>query len=283
MTVKNFNVRRMTREELDLAVDWAAAEGWNPGRHDADPFFAADPHGFFLGALNDEPIGCISAVVYDEAFGFLGFYIVRPEYRGQGYGIQIWNTGMAYLGKRNVGLDGVVAQQANYQKSGFKLAYRNIRYQGTAGALGQPQGGHLVELTNVPFAELLAYDRSHFPAERPRFLRGWNQQPEGAALGVQRNGKLAGYGVLRPCRSGFKIGPLFADDERLAEELFAALTGRFPGAVVFLDTPEVNPAAVALARRYGMNPVFETARMYTKEPPDVPLSHIFGVTTFELG
>jgi len=45
--------------------------------------------------VDGEAIGCISTVAYNDAFGFLGFYIVRPEYRSRGYGIQIWNAGMA--------------------------------------------------------------------------------------------------------------------------------------------------------------------------------------------
>ncbi|MBA7486639.1 hypothetical protein ES707_22200 [subsurface metagenome] len=56
-----------------------------------------------------------------------------------------------------------------------------------------------------------------------------------------------------------------------------------PGEPVYLDTPEPNAAAVALARGQGMNPVFETARIYTKTVPDLPLDEIFGVTSFELG
>ena len=35
----------MSRAEVDLAIDWAAGEGWNPGRHDADCFHGADPGG----------------------------------------------------------------------------------------------------------------------------------------------------------------------------------------------------------------------------------------------
>lgn len=70
-------VREMTREEVDLAVEWAAAESWNPRLPDADSFFAADPNGFWLGTLDGEPIGCVSTVAYDERFGFLGFYIAR--------------------------------------------------------------------------------------------------------------------------------------------------------------------------------------------------------------
>ncbi len=47
--------------------------------------------------------------------------------------MQIWNAALDYLKGRNIGLDGVIAQQENYQKVGFKLAYRNIRYQGVSG------------------------------------------------------------------------------------------------------------------------------------------------------
>ncbi|MDX1357050.1 MAG: GNAT family N-acetyltransferase, partial [Halomonas venusta] len=62
----------MNREELDLAMEWAAKEGWNPGLHDADCYFSADPQGFLVGLLDGEPIATISVIKYDDAFGFLG-------------------------------------------------------------------------------------------------------------------------------------------------------------------------------------------------------------------
>ncbi|MDB5091962.1 MAG: family N-acetyltransferase [Candidatus Eremiobacteraeota bacterium] len=274
-----FTVRRMTRAEVGLALEWAAREGWNPGLHDAEPFFHTDPQGFFLGLLDDEPVGCISAVAYDDAFGFIGFYIVRPEFRGRGFGLRIWNAAVSYLGDRTIGLDGVVARQASYQKFGFQLAHRNVRYEGAGGG-AVPTG--IVDLAAVPFAQVEAYDAGLFPVPRPRFLRGWIAQPDSAALGVIKDRELTGYGVLRPCRSGFKIGPLFADSNAVAEDLFRALAARAEGAL-YLDTPEVNPAAIALAERHGMRPMFETARMYTKSAPALPHERIFGITTFELG
>ena len=63
----------------------------------------------------------------------------------------------------------------------------------------------------------------------------------------------------------------------------AGLIARAPGAPVFLDTPGANPAALALAERHGMAPVFETARMYRNGAPEMRLDRCFGVTTFELG
>lgn len=97
--------RTMTRDEVAGAIDWAAQEGWNPGRHDAATFHAADPQGFFLGELDGEPIASISVVKYGAGFAFLGLYIVRPEFRGRGHGWALWQHGRASAAGRQVGLD----------------------------------------------------------------------------------------------------------------------------------------------------------------------------------
>lgn len=273
----------MDRNEVDMAIDWAAKEGWNPGLHDADCYHAADPNGFLIGRLADEPIATISAIKYGESFGFLGFYIVKPEYRDKGYGIQIWNAGLQYLDGRNIGLDGVVAQQDNYKKNGFNLAYRNIRYEGNGGGI-PPENSGIVNLSTLPFETIDAYDRPFFPANRSQFIKCWVSQSACCALGIMQNGELAGYGVIRRCRSGCKIGPLFADSPEWAETLFLALKSKAkPSEPLFLDVPEVNRDAVALAERDNMKVSFETARMYTGEMPDMPLNRLFGVTSFEIG
>ncbi|GEA60139.1 GNAT family N-acetyltransferase [Vibrio comitans] len=278
-----YSIQTMSRAEIDTAVDWAASEGWNPGLHDADCYCIADPSAFLVGYLDDEPIAVISVVKYDESFGFLGFYIVKPEYRGQGYGIQIWDAGIKRLSGLNIGLDGVVDQQENYKKSGFRLAYRNIRYEGTGGG-DVPQNPDIVELSSIPFDTLNAYDQPFFPADRTEFTKAWISQPDSHALGVMIKDKLVGYGVIRQCRNGYKIGPLFADSPDLAEQLFLALKARVTDSdAIFLDTPEINPSAVALVENCQMTKSFETARMYTDSFPDLPLERTYGVASFEIG
>ena len=278
-----YRIRPMAREEIALAIEWAANEGWNPGLHDAPCFHAADPQGFLVGLLDGEPVACISVVKYGTGFGFLGFYIVKPAFRGRGLGLGVWNAGMARLAGRNVGLDGVVAQQANYGKSGFSLAWRNVRHEGIAS--GTPDATScIVPVTQLPFATIRDYDAAFFPADRSAFLRCWISQPGNIALAWVQEGHLRGYGMLRPCRTGFKIGPLFADDAAIADHLFDALAAHAaPGDKIYLDTPENNPHALALARRHGMRPVFETARMYTQAAPALPMDRFYGVTSFELG
>ena len=317
MQNNDYTIKTMTRQEVAMAIDWAAAEGWNPGLNDAECFHAADPNGFFVGLLGDEPIATLSAVKYGDSFGFLGFYIVKPEQRGKAYGIQLWNAGLAYLEGRTIGLDGVVAQQGNYQKSGFALAHRNVRYQGMGSGencsadladflkCSTPiakspltpilQRGGLVKsfsdttlkfvaLSTLPLSATEAYDLPFFPTGRREFLQCWIRQPQHVALCILQNDALAGYGVLRPCRSGYKIGPLFADTPELADRLFLALQSHATDtAPIFLDIPAMNPAAIALVERHGMVPIFETARMYKGKPLDLPLNRLFGVTSFELG
>jgi len=280
---KNYTVRIATRAEVDIAIEWAAKEGWNPGLHDDDCYYSADPNGFLIGLLGNEPIATISAIKYGNTFGFIGFYIVEPAYRGRGHGLQIWNAALKHLEGRNIGLDGVVAQQENYKKSGFKLAYRNIRYEGISGGK-PPYNAEIIKLSALPFETIESYDRPFFPEDRSVFINFWINQPACTALGIMRGGKLAGYGVIRTCHSGRKIGPLFADSPDLAESLFLALrSGVNTTEPLYLDTPEVNQAAVSLAKRYKMELVFETARMYTGERPHMPLHRLFGVTSFEVG
>ncbi|KND55682.1 GCN5-related N-acetyltransferase [Candidatus Paraburkholderia kirkii] len=281
-----FDIRRMTLPDVETALEWAASEGWNPGLDDAASLFATDPRGFFMGTWDGEPIGCISAVAYGDAFGFIGLYIVRPEWRCKGLGIRLWNEGMAYLGARNIGLDGVLAQQPNYRKSGFALADRNVRYEGVASVDDELADGiAIADAPNVTFERLLDYDARMFACPRAVFLRAWLSRPRAhaRACAALDDGAVRGLAAIRLRRNGHKIGPLFADDLPIARALYRTLVSGVPGERVFLDVPESNSAAVALAMEHDMRSEFETARMYTRAEPDVPLARVFGVTTFELG
>ena len=280
-----YRIRAMRQEEMAFAVELAAAEGWNPGLNDAAAFFAADQGGFLIGLLDDAPIGCISAVRYGRDFGFLGLYIVAEPYRGHGYGLQLWNSAIQRFGARNVGLDGVQEQQVNYRKSGFSLAYSNIRYAWTRCEPGLAASApYIVGVGRVAASRIAQYDRLAFPAGRQAFLDAWLKQPGSAALAWWDGHALRGYGVIRPCRDGWKVGPLFADNDTIAASLLLALGNEVKdGRLVYLDVPEPNAAAMRLAADFGMQEVFGTARMYNRHLPDIAIERIFGVTTFELG
>ncbi|MBP0631114.1 GNAT family N-acetyltransferase [Cupriavidus sp. AcVe19-1a] len=284
----------MTRAELDQLVDWAASEGWNPGVHDAALFWATDPDAFIAAELDGALIGGGAITSYCGEFGFMGFFIVRPEFRGRGLGNALWHARRDRLIARlrpgaTIGLDGVFAMQDYYARGGFVFSHRNLRFRAEVPDRRphSPEPSRadeaIVPLDEVPFEDVLAYDRTCFPAAREAFVRGWIRQADGLALGCLRQGRLSGFGVVRRCVEGCKIGPLFADDADAAEALYAPLAAFACGGPLFLDVPENHPAAMALAHRHGMAEVFGCARMYFGPAPGLVHKRIFGITTFELG
>lgn len=279
----DYSIRRMQPDEVQIAIDWAKKEGWNPGLHDAQSFYQADPNGFFIGEKDGKVVSVGSAIVYDDQFAFCGLYIVHPDYRSQGYGINLTRERLRYVNQRNAGIDGVLENIAIYERIGYRLAYHNIRYQGFAAATTAINKTAIVPLSQLPFASIETYDRQCFPASRSRFLQAWISQPDTLALGFVKNGVLQGFTVRRQCIEGHKIGPLFADNFQVAEQLFMALQQDIIGDTIFLDITSINPAATRLVQSHQMLEVFSTGRMYLKGQPRLADDKIFGITTFELG
>ncbi|MCG6954205.1 MAG: GNAT family N-acetyltransferase, partial [Betaproteobacteria bacterium] len=163
-------------------------------------------------------------------------------------------------------------------------SHRNLRFRTEVGKASAPgDAEEVAPLGTLPFDELASYDRRCFPAPRTNFLKRWIAQPDALALGLRRGGRLSGYGVVRRCREGCKIGPLFADDRAAANALYLRLAGFAAGGPLFLDAPENNPEAMALVQAQRMTEVFGCARMYLGPKPAVAEARVFGVTTFELG
>jgi hypothetical protein len=273
----------MSRADLDVALAWAREEGWNPGLDDADPFYAQDPSGFLMGRLDGEPIASISVVKYDASFAFLGLYIVRSQWRGNGHGKAIWDAGIASAGSRTIGLDGVVAQQDNYRKSGFVLAHRSARWGGVVSD-GRSSDPNVRAVALEDLSAIEAFDRECYPATRASFLLRWlTESASRWSMCYADGGRILGYGTIRRSVEGFKIGPLFARSPEVAESLLHALATLAAGGSIFIDIPALNVNALEIARRACLTPSFETARMYRGAPPMRPTARTFGITSLELG
>ncbi len=270
-----------------VPIPWMRDAGWNPGLHDAETFLTADPEGFLVGELDGQPIATVSGVRYNDAFGFIGCYIVAEAFRGRGYGMALHEAAREHLKGCTQGGDGVLVNVEKYKRIGRVYAYRNARYEGIKQGQDWKRSGPLQDARQVPMEKIEALDRQCFPAPRTRFLRAWLNQPDAFALAAFETGDgeaVKAYGVIRRCHRGWKIGPLFARDAGSAEQVFRALVDRIPeGDPFVLDIAEPNEAAKSLVGRYGMHEVFATARMYTGPFPEVRLDWVYGVTTFELG
>lgn len=285
------NLNELQFQQLDLnglktLMSWAAGEGWNPGPYDADVFFATDPEGFYGYYYDEELVAGGSIISYNGQFGFMGLFIVKPEYRSAGIGRQLWHqrrdTLLSRLNKdAAIGMDGVVAMQPFYNQGGFEIAFRDERYVRTGAAYEVHK--NISPISEDDIDAVLAYDADCFGFPRPQFMQPWLFLPGNKTFKYTEDNILKGFAVVRKLINGYKIGPLFADNAMIAEELYKACLNAVQGEQLYMDIPVCNETAVQLVKEYEAEYVFECARMYYSTPPDIDMNKVFGITSFELG
>ncbi len=277
---------KLEYEGLKTLLSWAEKEGWNPGLYDAEVFWATDPEGFYGYYYQGDLVAGGSIVSYQKEFGFMGFFIVKPEYRSLGIGRKLWfqrrDTLLSRLNKdAAIGMDGVVAMQPFYQRGGFKIIGRDIRYEKLGIPLPIDPNIHPIVEEDIP--SVLAYDKKCFGFSRPQFLIPWLNLPHNKTFKYVENNQIKGFAIVRKVISGYKICPLFANNETIAEALYKACLNSVIGEPLYIDIPALNQGAVELVKEYEAKYVFECARMYFGNPPPIEIDKVFGVTTFELG
>ena len=280
MTAAGVSFRRMQPADLTIALGWAADEGWNPGEDDAAAFLAADPEGFFIAEVDGQPVASISVVNHGGDFAFLGLYICRPDFRGQGIGFGLWQHALRHAGQRCVGLDGVPAQQDNYRASGFVGTGRTLRFEGLLAGERDP-ALRPVRAADIPALTALEAEATGYA--KPRFNAHWLTDTATRRTWVlDVGGSPAGFATVRRCRRGAKIGPLVARDLDAATRLLRHCAAEAAPGPVAVDVPDSMAALSDWCAAEGLTVSFETARMY-RGPAPVPGRLVHTVSTLELG
>lgn len=283
-------VRAATLDEVRIISSWAQREAWQPGVGDADAFYAADPHGFYVAELDGELLGSISAARYGTEYAFVGHYVVDPRHRNESLGHVIVGAVAPTLEGLRIGIDGVEVQVPTYASLGFELVHWISRHGGSPSTVLQalPTSlGVTVESVSEVTEGVIDFDASHVPERREAFARIWYAPGSPRESLVVRDGeRIIGLATVRPVMGGgSRIGPLFAESDEVAVALLrecASIAQQWDGDL-FIDIPDPNEAARSLAARCGLTPGFACARMYRGGIPDLPLEQIYGNTSFELG
>ena len=288
-------IRPLQRTDIPTVTQWARDEGFAPGIGDLSIYRHTDRQGLWVGWLGDQPIGCIAGVRYNAAYGFIGLFLVIPEHRGHGYGVELWQHALEHLADLPcVGLEAAFDRVSDYEGWGFASASITTRWQRIcSGELlvddeyANNSGFELLEGDSIPAMAIQSYDAMREPSPRPHFLADWLEHPAGNVLAlVDDNHCCHGFGRIRPCllrdAQGWRIGPLLADSPQLAELLLSRLIQRHPG-VVLLDAPGGNCFAEPLLKSLGFSAVSQTLRMYRGELPEISLTDVYGLACLELG
>ncbi len=286
MNIENIDLKKLDKSGLKTLISWASNEGWNPGKNDADVFWDTDPNGFYGFYYENKLIAGGAIISYNKEFGFMGLFIVHNDFRNIGIGNKLWHLRRDRLLQRlnanaSIGMDGVLAMQPFYNKGGFNIAYRDERYEFKSDIT--PFSDLVSPINKEDFEKINDYDINYFGFDRSIFLNNWLRMPESKAVKYTEENEILGYAVIRKAETGYKIGPLFANNEKIAEELFKWCLSIAPNEPVYLDIPTTNENAVNLVKKYNGKYIFECARMYYGKPPKTNINAIYGITTFELG
>jgi len=286
LNIEDLQFQKLDFDGLKTILQWAELEGWNPGPYDADVYWATDPDAFY-GYYHDNVLMAAGFIVsYNKEFGFMGGFIVKPEYRSLGIGRKLWHQRRDKLLSRlnegaSIGMDGVIAMQDFYKKGGFEIAFRDERHEKIGEHFDIDK--NISRIGSEDIESIINYDKQCFGFTRPQFLIPWIKLPDSKSFKYLENNKLMGYAIVRKANTGYKICPLFADNYKIAEELYKACLNSVAGEPLYIDIPMANKAAANLIKTYNTKYVFECARMYYGQEPNVEVEKIFGLTSLELG
>jgi len=294
---ENFSIRLISTDEILEVTNWARLEGFSPGFDDISIYRNTDSQGLWVGCLDDKPIGCIACIKYNPSYGFIGLFIVKKEFRNNGFGVKLWKHALDYLKNVDcVGLEAAPDRLNDYQKWGFKKSSVTNRWKSNGFQdlplsnfyKDQCDSFKVVPGSQIHSESVLIYDSQREPSPRPHFLNDWLKNSFGSVSAlVDNNGMCHGFGRIRPCvlqdnNKGWRIGPLLADTPPLAELLIRKLVGNLDSKIL-LDCSSLNPYANYLLSSLGFEEISKTYRMYKGPQLPCPMNQVYGLACLELG
>jgi GNAT superfamily N-acetyltransferase len=210
--------------------------GWNRAEQDIITHYAsASTIHWLIAASKDDPekaAGTIVPFVFDNATGWVGFFIVHKDYQGLGWGARLFARCLEVFEENNVeyvGLDAVEEQVKTYERRGFRATDRvNLMVRKSLKETPlkegfehvETDGERLVPLSDIPSNILVESDLSVTGLKRGTL---WSKKAMfedrddawGLAL-VSHHAKdeLDGWILVRSCQDGFRIGPLYAKSKK---------------------------------------------------------------------
>jgi hypothetical protein len=279
-------LKKLIYENVQELFEWAKDEGWNPGLNDASIAFNSFPDDFIGYFMDNEMIAAGSIVNYGGAFGFMGLFIVKKEYRFNGLGNLLWQERKSLLISKlksgaSIGMDGVQSMQAFYAKGGFNKLFIDERHSLIAEKFSY--ANDVQRYNSKHLDQLIEFDTAAFGFKRKTFLLNWLNNATAKSFVFFEEDILKGYAVIRQTVEGHKIGPLFAEGKGIANELLKACLTEVEGQNVSIDIPSINASAKELVKEFNSEIIFECARMYYPTVPKCSFHAVYGITSLEFG
>jgi len=270
-------IRPMTLADIDTVMPWASSEGWLYTVSDIKAFFTIDPNGSFVAETEGKPRAFVMIIKLGD-YAFIPMIYVDKECRNNKVAFQLYMNASMYFEDCCRGSDIAFDKLEKAKNLGFKLFCEISIFCKKAEKAHDPLPKNLVDLRSVPVELARAYDREVYGYDRKGYTAALMEERNNHGLGVMKDGKLVGMGILRQMTKAdsYALGPLYADDKEIAKQLVEQLQDLVVGKEIYLPVFKTQQDAMTL---YNGWPVYTTElRMYTGDNlPKMDSSRIYGL------
>lgn len=245
------HVRPMTAADLPLGKRLSKQAGWNQTEADWQRCLRLQDDGCFAAELDGVPVGTATTCIFGRV-AWVAMVLVEANVRGRGIGNALMHHALAFLddqGAATVRLDATPLGQPLYEKLGFFAQFTLSRHAGTLPAA--PAVAAVETARTEDLDAILRLDAEVTATDRSRLLHQLAGEQPHALRVVREQGRIAGFAASRPGARALFIGPC-AGSAEAGPLLLGDAWHRFAGRQVYLDIPDGNAAAAALARQQGL-------------------------------
>jgi len=254
--------RTMRPEDIVEGLKLCRKAKWNQLEPDWQLFLQYSPGACMVATFQDQIVGTVTTIRYQDSFSWVGMVLVDPDFRRQGIGQKLLQEALQFLhNEETLKLDATPEGREVYLKLNFvdesPLTRMNMV---VAEDIFYPTTARPIIKEDLP--KLTEFDSKIFGANRSSLLQ-WmlENAPEFAYL-IEDESIIKGYVMGRYGHDFIHIGPIIAQNLSLAKELVIAVLNKCAGRPVILDILHFEPEWIAWLKDIGFTEQRNFIRMF---------------------
>lgn len=229
--------RAMCLSDIEAGLRLCRVSGWNQLRRDWELFLRLSPQGCRVALKDDQVVGTVATINYENHFSWVAMVLVDPAARGNGIGTLLVKETFAVLeNMRCLRLDATPAGQGVYRQLGFADEYSLSRMSVVVARENLfLQGNQARPMLPEDLPAVLKLDQEIFGADRWELLEWMLAGAPQFAWVNEERGQITGYTFGRHGYNAEHLGPVIAHDLPTAQQLVSACLQQQTGKHFILD------------------------------------------------
>lgn len=254
--------RTMKSGDIPAGLELCRKAGWNQVKQDWHFFLKLNPKGCRVATCQDQIVGTVATVKYQNSFSWIGMVLVDPMYQRQGIGMKLLTEALHILkDEQSVKLDATLGGRDVYLKLDFVDEYHLSRMNMVVNE-DKLDASTASSVRKQDLPSLIEFDSKIFGASRkPLLQRMWEEAPQYAFL-VKDENEIRGFCFGRHGYDFRHIGPIVAQNINIAKNLILGALHNCVGQPVILDALHFEAEWIKWLSSIGFKKQRPFIRMY---------------------